>query len=268
MADFLTAVSTKKIRSDALLQDVQNLDIKEELTISSIEEAVKALKSQPSRPTLNNVLSYLITEIPAVSLSDTNCANIAFVLVNETLPNYWKQLKESKQSQDVFRILKNPVGLGHLITRLRILISDSRQKRQLDQTRNILEHVEDVLDILDHMLGGYETSHVILSSILAHGGSATQKSLLWKEYVKQTASGQLLALTAEAEDLLKKKDSKKTATWLADGNKFASWMGLNIAALIKADQIGDEYQTLVTAIGAKVLSMGYIGKQTMCPVWS
>ena len=92
MADFLTAVSTSKInRSEPLIQEVRSLNAQEDtVAIDSAETALKALKYQPSRTTVNSVLDYLTVEGFSLLLPDPLNASVAHQLVNDTIPNYWR----------------------------------------------------------------------------------------------------------------------------------------------------------------------------------
>lgn len=260
MADFLTAVSTKKTKdAEPLVRDVKDLNIRDTVPINSADSALKALKNQPGRGTVNNALNYMTTEGFSLLLPEPLNASIAHQLVNDTLPNYWKSLKKSPQEKLLAQVLRNPIGLGHISTRLRTLIADSRQKRSPGEARNTLEHIEDILDVLRRILHNDDTSKLILQDVLAYAKNDFQKKLIWKEYLAQTASGRILSITAEAEDVSKKNETSRTASWIADGNMFAAWLGRNIAALVNTSNESSEYRSAVVELCSKALGLGYTG---------
>jgi telomere length regulation protein len=64
---------------------------------------------------------------------------------------------------------------------------------------------------------------------------------------------------AEAEDVVKNKNTTRIVSWLADGSTFADWLGRNIALLMKgSDKYLDDI-TAVTELCSKSLTLGYTG---------
>ncbi|RAR02781.1 telomere length regulation protein-like protein [Stemphylium lycopersici] len=260
MTDFLTAVSTKKVNdAEPLIQEVKSLSVQEDaISIDSAESALGALKNQPSRKTVNNILSYLTTPGFSLLLPDPLNASIAHQLVNDTIPNYWKSLKGSKDIKQLEKILKNPTSLGHLITRLRSLIADSHQKKAPGEARNAAEHISDTFEVLDLILRGNDTSFLILQDVLSFGKNSIQKKLMWREYLAQAVSGRILSVAAEAEDVLKNsKDASRVPSWIADGNEYASWLGRNVAVLLDCRSESEDYLTAVAELCSKALGLGY-----------
>jgi telomere length regulation protein len=262
MTDFLTAVSTKKVKnSEPLIQEVKSLDKQEDaIPVNSTESALEALKNQPSRKTVNNVLSYLSTEGFSLLLPEPLNASIAHQLINDTIPNYWRTVKGSAEASRLKKILRNPTGLGHLNTRIRSLIADSRQKKAPGEARNTAEHIADTLDVLNLVLSGDHTSHLILHDVLAFGRNPVQRKSIWREYLAQVASGRLLSIAAEAEDVLKKSnDAYKDQNWVADGKEYAAWLGRNIANSLQHGSDSEEHLTSVVELCSKALGLGYTG---------
>ncbi|KAJ4372180.1 telomere binding protein [Neocucurbitaria cava] len=258
MTDFLTAVSTKKTKDvEPLTQEVKGLDLQGDVPINSAESAVKALKNQPGRGTVNNVLEYLTTGGFNLLLPEPLNASIAHQLVTDTIPNYWRLLKNSTQGKLLAQVLRNPTGIGHTTTRLRTLIADSRHKKSPGEARNTLEHIDDLLDVFDLILHDDHTSKLVLRDVLAYSKNAVQQKLIWREYLAQIASGRILSIAAEAEDVLKKSDISKHGSWIADGNAFAAWIGRNIAVLMVANDEGEERRSAVVELLSKALGLGY-----------
>lgn len=261
MADFLTVLSTKKVNQpEPLIQQVRSLKIQDDIPVNSPESALSALKNEPSRGTVSNVLKYLTIDGFSLLLPEPLNASIAHQLINDTIPHYWRPLRDTPQQKLFARILRNPTGIGHAVTRLRSLIGDGRQKKAPNETRDPSEHIEDMLEVLGQILEPDRTSSLILQDVQAHGKNVMQKKLLWKEYLAQIASGRIISAAAEAQDVLKLSPSANTTCGLADGKVFAAWLGRNIALLMK-DSIQDEEQlTAVVELCSKALNLGYTGQ--------
>ena len=259
MAEFLTAVSTKKVKdAEPLIREVGSLKIQEDaISIDSAEAALGALKNQPSLDTVSNVLKYLTVEGFSLLLPEPLNASIAHQLVNDTVPNYWRTIKSSTEAKRLAKVFRNPTGLGHLATRLRSLIADSRQRKAPGEARNVAEHISDTLDVLEFTLHGDETTHLILKDVLTFGKTPVQTKLIWREYLAQAVSGRILSITAEAEDVIKKSETSRATSWIADGKDYAAWLGRNITVLVQRGDQSEEYHAAVTELCSKTLGLGY-----------
>jgi telomere length regulation protein len=176
MADFLTAVSSRKVKApEPLLQEVTSLSMQDAIHVDSAKSALEALKSQPSQETVTNALKYMTSAGFSLLLPEPLNASIAYQLVNDTIPHYWRPFHKLPQAKHFAKVLRNPTGVGHIITRLRSLIADSRQKRAPGETRDTVEHIEDLLDLLNQIYHGEDTSSIVLRDIQAHSKTAMQK---------------------------------------------------------------------------------------------
>lgn len=270
MADFLTAVSTKKVNNTELfIEEDKSPNLQEDAgIIDSAESALRALKNQPSRGTLHNVLNFLDAQDVSLILPDPLNASIAHQLVNDTVPNYWRLVRGSREAKQIGKILRNPTSLGHIITRLRSLIADSRQRKKPGEERNTAEHISDAIEVLELILHGDDTSFLILQDVLSSGKNAIQKKLIWKEYLTQAVSGRLLSVAAEAEDVLKKsEDVSRASNWISDGKKYAEWLGRNLAVLLERSSENEEYFTAIIELCSKALGLGYTGMFIKLTFW-
>ncbi|KAH7076906.1 telomere length regulation protein-domain-containing protein [Paraphoma chrysanthemicola] len=259
MSDFLTAVSTKNIKApEPLLQEVKSLSIQHAPRIDSPESTLEALKHEPSSDTVVDALNYMTSDGFSLLLPEPLNASIAYQLVNDTLPHYWRPFSESRHQKSFAKILRSPTGIGHIITRLRLLIADSRRKQEYGEARDPTEHIVDLLAVLEGILQDEQTSNLILRETFAHCKKDMQRKLIWREYIAQIASGRVVALVAEAEDVLKSKDISRTASWIAEGRTYADWLGRNVAALIHDDDFKDEeHSAAVVELCSKALNLGY-----------
>lgn len=257
MADFLTAVSTKKVKApEPSLQEVKSLSIQDAVDINSTKSLLEALKSQPSQDTVTNAMRYMTSDGFSLLLPDPLNASIAHQLVNDTIPHYWRPLRKSPQGRLFCKILRSPTGIGHMITRLRSLITDTRQKKAPGEERDSATHVEDLLDVLEGTLKEDDTSSKVLHDVQKNGKSAVQKKLIWREYLSQIASGRIVSIVAEAEDGINSISTSRPRSWLANGGNFAAWLGRNIAYLMRETNQSEE---AVVDICSKALTLGYTG---------
>ncbi|PVI08180.1 hypothetical protein DM02DRAFT_579354 [Periconia macrospinosa] len=268
MDDFLTPISTTKVKREQSSQPLTSDDHGStpkatEIVIDSPESVLKALKEQPDPGTVREALKYLAKETDekdGYSLVKPGpvSANIAYQLINTTVPDYWQTIREIKsQANHLIRCLSNPCGIGAIIARLRPLIADCRQKKPVGQTRDPSSHIQDLLEILERIFQNAQLFPMVWSDICTHAKDSIQGIMMWKEFVGQVASGRVLALAAEAEDVLKNKVPSRKATWLSDGNEYGVWLGRNISKLMRTTEKNDNSATAVVEICTKAFSLGY-----------
>ncbi|KAL5414162.1 hypothetical protein PMIN06_006490 [Paraphaeosphaeria minitans] len=267
MDDFLTPVSITNVKrtqnAKPLLQEVGGSEKrKSSVIIESPEKALEVLKDLPDFESVESVLGYLVAETERedglhLMLPEPVAANIVFQFVTTTLPDYWHILKERKtQLHQVVRCLQNPCGIGNVMTRLRPLIADCRQKKAVGEARDSASHTVDLLDILEKLLHSEQCLIQVWSDIREHGKNAAQKKMIWREFVTQVVSGRIISLVAEAEDVLKEKEVSRTASWLADGSGYATWLGRNVANLSEIE-LNEESVFMVAEAYSKALTLGY-----------
>ncbi|KAJ4345220.1 telomere binding protein [Didymosphaeria variabile] len=267
MDDFLTPVSTTKVKrtqdSKPLLKEIgSTVNSKSSVIVDSPERALEVLKEQPDLESIESVLEYLVAETERqdgfhLVLPGPVAANIVFQLINTTLQDYWQILKDKKpQLKQMTRCLRNPSGIGNVITRLRPLIADCRQKKAVGETRDSASHIVDLLDFLERILHGEQCLTQVWADIKTHGKNAARKKMMWKEFVAQVASGRIVSLAAEAEDVLKEKQVSRKSSWLADGSSYATWLGRNIAHL-SAMERDEDSASIVVDVCSKALTLGY-----------
>jgi telomere length regulation protein len=267
MDDFLTPVSTVKRRpqESRSVIEVTRVEETKRHIIATPEEALEALKNQPDSEAIGNILKYLASESRKKNgfnlvTPEPLSASIAYTLATITVPDYWRILKETGQNKKhLVRLFSNPNGLGAVLGRLKPLIADCRQKKPAGNTRDPSGHIEDLLDILEEVLADDGSSSQIWNDIEGHAKNPIQLKLMWKEYVAQTASGRLLSIAAEAEDVLKERGISRAATWLANGNEYAAWLGRNMAFLMKDNISVENSVPAVTEICGKALLLGFTG---------
>ncbi|KAJ4288006.1 telomere binding protein [Kalmusia sp. IMI 367209] len=268
MDDFLTPVSTTKVKrtqdSKPLLQETQNIvEDRRSIKLDSPDQALQVLKEQPDFESVSKVLRYLAAESERkdgfhLMLPEPVAASITYQLINTTIPDYWQILgDQGTLLKDLIRCLRNPCGIGNIVTRLRPLIADCRQKKPVGDSRDSASHIEDLLSILENILLGDRCLSQVWNDVETHAKNAVQKKMMWKEFITQIASGRIISLVAEAEDALKEREVSRTASWLANGSDYASWLGRNIASLMRGTESSEQFDAAVVDVGGKALTLGY-----------
>ena len=260
MVEFLTAVSSKKIVAKPIIHEVQDLNIQDAVIIDSAQSALQVLKGQPNHGTVVNVLAFLSNPETSIVIPQPIYASIAHELVNNIVPNFWRVLRQhSNDYRKLATILRNPTGIGHLITRLRSLIVRSRQRKAPETTQGITELIEDSLDVLTRVLSGDEVSQSIWEEIQTFGKNDIQRRLMWKEFLAQVASGRVLSIRAEAEDVLTEQGVDVSRF---GGKEFADWLGRNIFHMLVAGAKSEACIAALVELSSKALTLGYTGEST------
>lgn len=255
------------------LVSVQNIHANRDHTLKSPEDALDALKSKPDLDLLTRVLLWLdpareSNNYFTVKIPSPRAAPIVFVLVEEIIPNYWRVLKEdqNKPRKLLIRCLSSVAGLGAISARLRALLNlkeDARDRNESrESSKNLL--VEDTLDVLQNMLKKDAFVYRMWKEISSLVPDIPQRSLVWKEFVSFVAAGRILSLASEADHVLNESSSSiKDQSWLGDGNRYATWLGRNIAYMTAAleDDDAEAQKALVRLVG-QALTLGYTGEQT------
>ncbi|KAF2270643.1 hypothetical protein CC78DRAFT_611526 [Lojkania enalia] len=268
MDDFLTPISTTTVKrqKDFKPSTGRTLDSNPEsvqVVFESPTEVLKALREQPSLDTVGAVIYYLADQSDkpdgfCLTTPGPIQAQIVDTFVTSTIPDYWQVLKgHARYARQLCKTMRNANGLGAIMGRLRPLIADMRQRKPVDQMRDSSTYISDLLEALEYVIIDDQTSAQIWDDIRARATNPIQQKLMWTEYVSQTTSGRLLSLVAEAEDVLKQKQTSRKPSWLANGSEYASWLGRNIVILMKRNNGIGESTAVVTEICSKVLMLGY-----------
>ncbi|KAF2806631.1 uncharacterized protein BDZ99DRAFT_448045 [Mytilinidion resinicola] len=238
--------------------------------IESPEDVLGALKTQPDYETVGEALRYLSSAVHSkqsfsILLPGALAAQIIHILVGVTIPDYWRSFTDSSKDplcrNQIIRCLQSVSGIGAVIARLKLLIADAKQSKPAEGIRNLSQHIEDLLDVLSRILGGDEISWQIWTDVILLAPNTVQQTLIWKEYVSQTASGKVLAIAAEAEDTSEISRTGRKDAWLAQGREYATWLGRNIVGMIKRMRASSENEKAgISTILGKALMLGHTGK--------
>lgn len=271
MADQLTAVRTTKITTrtnESVVPSTPNqLQHTRKIRITSPEDVLQTLQEQPSVDALEHVLEYLVQ--PGVGSFDIRVpgplsAKIINTLVNTTIPDYWLVLNSSSTGSVVVSLLKeclcNVSGIGAVVARLKLLVAEISQTSRPTESKNVLQHIQDLLDVLTQMLNGERVAENLWKNISNSITASSRRTILWREFLSLTASGRVLSTAAQAEDILKAGRHLASETWLAKGPDYAKWLGRNVVCMAcTASTKEGEKLTATAHLCGKALTLGYTG---------
>ncbi|KAF1999545.1 hypothetical protein P154DRAFT_620965 [Amniculicola lignicola CBS 123094] len=270
MDDFLTAVSSTTVKRSKVPETLikkstsKNEPVSEVISVRSPEEALKALKDQPDLRTVDTILNFFLAGLQTkdgfnLVTPGPLSAQIMDVIISTTIPDLWQAIKESESvAKHMIRCIQSPNGLGAILSRLRPLITDAQLKKSVDQTRDPTTYIKDLLEVLEKMLVEDDATVHIWKDCETHAQNSIQKKLMWKEYVAQVASGRLVTIVAQSEDALKGRGGHREESWLANGGQYSSWLGRQIALLMKETTVNEDYVCAVTELCGKATTMGFL----------
>lgn len=236
--------------------------------IDSPETALEALKSKPDFDLLTRVLRWLDATSDGngkfnIKVPGPSAAQILFILVTDIVPDYWNIFKDSVHAKDarlLKRCLRSASGIRVIAARLRFFL-DQCQNEKFDKRRNS-QVIEDLLALLEGLLNNASVIQKLWTDISTLLSNFSQQALLWKETISLLASGGLLSVAAEANQVLRESSSDiQDGSWLGDGIKYSTWLGRNAMHMLiisKADD-AETFKASAQLIG-KALKLGYNGK--------
>lgn len=257
-----------------LLQTKQVSSIKDHRDISSPEQALKVLRAHPQQEDLFNVLKWLCSRNDSNIDFDINgqtsqAAQIIHALVNDVLPDHWSRLhnhptgKTGKMRNRIISILTNVSGISMITSRLRVLLDWEKTPDKTSQNREAgqSQALQDSLDLLESVLESENVIHSIWSRFCNSPSLNDRKWLLWKELVNLLGNGKVLSICAEADDNLAKSSGiLRGRSWLSDGSKFCSWLGLNLHHMLPHSEEDANCSVRAWAqMLQRALTLGHVG---------
>lgn len=224
-------------------------------TPSSLESALEILRNEPSFDAVRATLRYLVRDAPSttsdfnISLPSPQSAQLVNVLVTEIVPNYWtvfddasrKAKSKTRTSSDSERelllsCLRSVTGISAILLKLKTLIQESKEAKKNPSATSTTENLRILLDVLEALLQEKEGSTFfrIWDAIQKLRTSPSQQKLLWSEFTSLTGGGKIVAVAAEAADVINvssKEVLKKR--WVANGALYCSWVARNIVTMSK-----------------------------------
>jgi telomere length regulation protein len=208
------------------------------------DSLVQILSSQPSQENLRDVLRDFS---PSSSSPSPATAAVIFVLVNTTLPELWRSLRDQgSASKETMRLLveclSNISGVNALLMRLQQLDSENFQAASKSSALT-----EDILEVLSLILEGeaFSPAAVIRKTSL----NDAKGRMLWNEYAALVGGSKILNSASKAAARL---DSAKPK-WICHGKQYSQWLGKGVGKAIREFCDINATSTLL----GKALGLGY-----------
>lgn len=223
--------------------------------LSSPESALEILRSEPDYNTVRKTLSYLVMR-DAPSRSEFNikspsskAAQIINAIVTEIVPNYWaifegisktgksqKTLASDFDKAMLLSCLRTVAGFNAILLRIKTLIQQSKESKKQDTGLSTGENLKILLDVLTALLED-EGDFVVLRvwhTVQDAEISTSQQKLMWAEFISMIGGGKVLAIAAEAVDIIKNSSKEiMKERWIINGTSYCSWLARNIVFMSK-----------------------------------
>ncbi|KAF3762602.1 hypothetical protein M406DRAFT_280743 [Cryphonectria parasitica EP155] len=231
---------------------------------SSIEDVIKALKSEPDYDVLISALRLLSCDNQKlrgfkIGSPGPEAAQVIQTLVTEIVPNYWTLLKESCVEDGnadldlLLNALRSLTGLNAILLRIRSHIQEKKGETPEAKRSDVLLNLKIDLEVLSAILEGHGRVMGIWTAV-SDGEDVVKRRIMSKEFVNVLGSGRIISLSAEAEALISQDRTK--LSWIADGLEYSRWLAHNILAWSKEAQ-EPEGEKIVADLLSKVMHLGY-----------
>lgn len=245
------------------------------LAVGSPDDALSALTGKPTFENLARTIKWL--QATSTSENDFNvlkpspkAAQIVFSLVDQAIPNYWPLLQDQRSTKSrktrthLLKCLSSTTGCGALVSRLRSLLDEFKNRRQ--NGTGVVgsgQPLETLVEVFEAVLHSDQFLDGLLKSARAFYDSQTVRSgLLWREGVSLFGSGRLLNLVAEVNLALNEVSKDvKDGSWIGRGDQYAAWLGRNLSVMMEGlgrdEGLPLDYEAQLMS---KALSLGYTGE--------
>lgn len=240
---------------------------------TSSQHILAVLRSNPDNTELSRILSILDPSSKYASPSgfdvripSPTTAQILNALVTITIPDHWESLNptakgsksgSTKTRAALLRCLSSVAGISCLVAQLRSLIAVARSS----QASGHQVQIRDLLSVIAALLEPKDFASRLYADIDSLYGNATQKQIAWRELLSLIAASRVLSIAAEALTLVRDTDGVNSVSWVGDGSKYASWIGVNICYMVsRLDGDKEGHWKAAVSLTGRALSLGYTGK--------
>ncbi|KAI9720016.1 MAG: hypothetical protein M1812_003142 [Candelaria pacifica] len=249
-------------------------------SISSPDDALHILRAEPDYAALSEVLAYLNpSRVHAsnfnIKAPSPKAAQLINELVGNIIPTFWRVLNEtspiesskktalprySEERQQLLQCLSSVTGLGAIVARLRSLIASSDASTTNASAPDSSAHVAELLTVLTNLTSQNDFLSVSWVDINNLVPTQAQRTMLWKEFISLLASGKVLSVSAQANDILKKSSQEMVEEyWIGSGAAYAAWVGRNVATMAsRLDYDQQDAWKMLAQLFGKTLSLGYV----------
>ena len=278
MAELLTAVTTRRLRSEAALDPGKKpiATPRDDTPIRSVEDVTEVLLSKPDLNTLTACLRWLTKKAVnnsqfSLTVPGPKAARIINIIATEIIPNFWPVFQteddpeNTKRRRLLLECLANVAGIGAIVTQLQFRITTFKnlgEKKDKGVTRStILQSIQDLLDVLGNLIKKDDFTDRMWTRTSQSFERPPERRMIWKELVSLLAYGKLLSIAAEANTICNdiSVDVRKDS-WVGNGGVFSAWLGRNIRYMA-LHQIRNDSERIeaTTLLFSKALTLGYTG---------
>lgn len=275
MGDFLTEVKTVTLRQredqgkpqKPLLEEIQPakpLIQPQRVHISSPEDVLQTLRSQPDIEALEHVLIYLNRRQDEgdfnIKVPSPSSAKIINELVSTTISDFWGSLSGLKHL--FLECLRSVAGIGAVLARLRLLTTQYQPSKEPTKPSSSAQPILDLIAVLSQLLQTDHLLHRVFQDVSRFVESPAKRDMLWKEFIASIASGRIISAVAEAEILTEAKSSRLDKSWVSDGSEYSAWLGRSLAVMLRHSTSSDSRGLVkaATLLCGKSFNIGYPGR--------
>lgn len=243
--------------------------VRPEFRGSSSEEALETLRSQPSYDTLLSALKYLQQGLQGKHVFDIRkpspqSAQIVHVLVTEIVPNYWTLLRDSSTSRSkkdagvLIACLQSLTGINAVLAYLRALLKEAKSDPKNLKNSHAAFNLCFALELLSRLIHGDDDVQNIWNSIHSLDNPAQVRPMR-QELITLFASGKIVSLSAEAEDICRQADQLKDGIWMSNSKSYIDWLARNLVRCVRS-QADEDTLKLCADISTRAMRLGNSGK--------
>ncbi|OAA67597.1 Telomere length regulation protein [Cordyceps fumosorosea ARSEF 2679] len=237
--------------------------------ITSLDEAVELLKSQPDYHSLISSLQFLCDNSDTITAKPSpQSAAVIHLLVTEITPNYWTLLLESSASSSdgsisedndaslLLRSLSNVAGLNATVAHINSLLVESRQRKKDVSSQDIHLHLQTFLDVTASLLRRPGAIRQIWTESVLGLPDAAMRKLQSQTLNSLLASSRVLSTASEASSVIGVDRLKTTSKFITDGAEYVKWIATNIASWAQVASTDLELRSCYDIL-QRSMSLGY-----------
>lgn len=200
----------------------------------SPEEALEALKSQPSYDKLIAVLRYLRKGIEGqhdfnVQQPGPQSAQIVHLLVSEIAPNYWALLKadastgEAADLEGLLVALRSVTGINSLTIYLKALLKEAQSDPKGIRNTHVVANLQSTQELLSTLLAAEDTVGKLWIAIKTSKIPAQSRTLR-QDLIGLLTNNKITSLSAEADFFLRQVDKTQDDVWTSSTRAYIDWL--------------------------------------------
>lgn len=235
----------------------------------SPEEALEALKSQPSYDKLVAVLKYLRHGVEGkhgfnIQQPGSQSAQIVHILVSEIVPNYWAIITEDTTATNnttldtLLIVLRSVTGANSILVYMKALLKQAQSSPKGLQDVHVATNLKSSLELLAALLESDGTIKDLWSSVSSLA-SVAQSRVLRQELLGLLTNNKITSTCAEAGYLLRQAEKIENETWVSSTKSYIDWLLRNIVVCL-SDAADQDTQTFCADLLKRAMRLTHSGQ--------